>query len=37
MQPAGAAEGKKQPEGDEVMMEFHFSTVIFDEDVNALV
>jgi hypothetical protein len=37
MQPAGAAEGKKQAEGDEVMMEFHFSTVIFDEDVNALV
>jgi hypothetical protein len=37
MQPAGAAEGIKQAEGDEVMMEFHFSTVIFDEDVNALV
>jgi hypothetical protein len=37
MQPAGAAEGIKQAEGDEVMMEFHFSTVVFDEDVNALV
>ncbi len=37
MQPAGAAEGKKGQSGDEVMMEFHFSTVVFDEDVNALV
>jgi hypothetical protein len=37
MQPAGAAEGKKEPSGEEVMMEFHFSTVVFDEDVNALV
>jgi len=37
MQPAGATEGKKEPSGDEVMMEFHFSTVVFDEDVNALV
>ena len=37
MQPAGAAEGKKEMEGNEVMMEFHFSTVVFDEDVNALV
>lgn len=37
MQPAGADEGKRPAEGDEVMMEFHFSTVIFDEDVNALV
>jgi hypothetical protein len=36
MQPAGAAEGIKQAEGDEVMMEFHFSTVMFDEDVNTL-
>jgi len=37
MQPAGAAEGRKEPGGDEVMMEFYFSTVVFDEDVNALV
>ena len=37
MQPAGAAEGVKPAEGAEVMMEFHFSTVVFDEDVNALV
>jgi hypothetical protein len=37
MQPAGADEGKRPFEGDEVMMEFHFSTVVFDEDVNVLV
>jgi hypothetical protein len=37
MQPAGAAEGKREMDGGEVLMEFHFSTVVFDEDVNALV
>ncbi|HEY3272303.1 MAG TPA: hypothetical protein VGJ92_01000 [Methanocella sp.] len=37
MQPAGADEGKRPEEGEEVELEFHFSTVVFDEDVNALV
>ena len=37
MQPAGAAEGKRPAEGEELALEFHFSTVVFDEDVNALV
>ncbi|OPY26398.1 MAG: hypothetical protein A4E28_02507 [Methanocella sp. PtaU1.Bin125] len=37
MQPAGADEGKKPAEGEDVELEFHFSTVVFDEDVNALV
>ncbi|WP_424358834.1 hypothetical protein [Methanocella sp. MCL-LM] len=38
MQPAGADKGLPQPDpSGEVAMEFHFSTVVFDEDVNALV
>ena len=37
LQPAGAAEGRKEVEDDAVLMEFHFSTVVFDEDVNAVV
>ena len=39
MQPAGIDKGftpAEAPPGD-VMLEFHFSTVVFDEDVNALV
>lgn len=39
MQPAGIDKGFAPAEAGpgEVMMEFHFSTVVFDEDVNALV
>lgn len=39
MQPAGADKGVTLPEAQsgDVMIEFHFSTVVFDEDVNALV
>ncbi|HMK45504.1 MAG TPA: hypothetical protein VK436_02660 [Methanocella sp.] len=39
MQPAGADKGSVTASGpsEEVMMEFHFSTVVFDEDINALV
>jgi hypothetical protein len=37
LQPAGAAEGRKPGEGEDLDLEFHFSTVVFDEDVNALV
>jgi hypothetical protein len=38
MQPAGSDKGPVIPDpSGEVQMEFHFSTVVFDEDVNALV
>lgn len=38
MQPAGADKGLPQPDpSGQVDLEFHFSTVVFDEDVNALV
>lgn len=37
MQPVGSDLGPVQPVAGEVEMEFHFSTVVFDEDVNALV
>ncbi|CAJ36783.1 hypothetical protein [Methanocella arvoryzae] len=38
MQPAGADKGLPQPDpSGEVALEFHFSTVVFDEDVNVMV